>query len=161
MIPTEETTQELALYEPMLTHPAAWKARPGNVKQPLDFVGSTLRALDLEPRHLQQGDKIGRYRAFYVLPMALMGQPWGKQLGPDGWPEEDDEWITPQRLAARVQWAMTMPFRLRKELPDPRAFVDTALGRTAPESVRFAASAAESRAEGIGIVLASPAFNRM
>ena len=46
-------------------------------------------------------------------------------------------------------------------LPDPREFVETALGPDVPEAVRFAAKAAETRAEGVGLVLASPAFQRM
>ena len=90
-----------------------------------------------------------------------MGQSFGQPGGPDGWPEADVDWITPQRLSARLQWAMAVPFVLRKMLPDPREFVDTALGSSAPEAVKFAARAAETRAEGVGIVLASPAFQRM
>jgi uncharacterized protein (DUF1800 family) len=93
--------------------------------------------------------------------MALMGQPQGRPGGPDGFPEADIDWITPQRLAARLQWAMVMPFQLMRLLPDPRAFVEAALGPAAPEPVRFAARAAETRAEGVGLVLASPAFQRM
>ncbi len=151
----------MSLYEAMLSHPAAWAEPVGNVKQPVDFVGSALRALDLDPRHLSSGKSKKLHRGLFIFPMTLMGQPWGQQLGPDGWPESDEDWITPQRLAARVRWAMTAPFRLRKVLPDPREFVETALGRAAPESVRFAASAAENRVEGVGVVLASPAFQRM
>lgn len=93
--------------------------------------------------------------------MTLMGQSWGAPLGPDGWPEADDAWITPQRMAARLQWGMTAPFTIRRLLPDPREFVETALGRTVPEPVRFAAASAETRAEAVGLVLASPAFQRM
>ncbi len=56
---------------------------------------------------------------------------------------------------------MSVPHVLQRSLPDPREFVDVALGRDAPEAVRFAAGAAENRAEGIGLILASPAFQRM
>lgn len=144
----------------MLTHPAAWGDGPGNVKQPLDFVGSALRALDIVPGHLPVGNP-RRMRRLFDQPLILMGQPWGQPAGPDGWPEADADWITPQRLAARLGWAMTAPFALRGVLPDPRDFVQAALGRFAPEPVRFAAAAAETRAEGVGVVLASPAFQRL
>ena len=148
------------VYAAMLDHPAAWAAGPGNVKRPMDFIGSGLRALDIAPAHMPTG----RYRAMrtmFFTPLELMGQRWGRPEGPDGWPEDDPDWITPQRLAARLQWGMTVPFRLKKVLPDPRDFVETALGAAAPEPVRFAARAAETRAEGIGLVLAAPAFQRM
>lgn len=156
----EATGGDLAeVYAVLLDHPASWHEGPGNVKQPVDFVGSALRALDLVPRHIPEG--MGKLRRFFLGPMTLMGQSWAEPLGPDGWPEADEAWITPQRMAARLQWGMTVPFAIRRLLPDPRDFVESALGRAAPEPVRFAAAAAETRAEGVGVVLASPAFHRM
>lgn len=156
-----ETEGDLTqVYEALLAHPAAWAPGPGNVKWPMDFVGSGLRALDIVPRHMP----VGRYRQmrdFFFTPLALMGQSFGQPGGPDGSPEADVDWITPQRLSARLQWAISVPIRLRRVLPDPRDFVETALGSTAPETVRFAARAAETRVEGVGFVLASPAFQRM
>ncbi|MGK7754075.1 MULTISPECIES: DUF1800 domain-containing protein [unclassified Roseovarius] len=148
-----------AMYAAMLEHPAAWAEDGGNVKQPLDFMASSLRALDVSERHLSL-----KYRAvsrYFLNPLILMGQSWGAPPGPDGFPEDDAAWITPQRMAARLQWGMTVPFRLMRTLPDPRDFVEVALGPGAPEPVRFAARAAETRAEGVGLVLASPAFQRM
>lgn len=150
----------MQVYAAMLDHPAAWSRGVSNVKQPIDFIGSTLRALGIVPRHMP-GNDLPRMRELFLTPLALMGQDWGQPLGPDGWPEADNEWITPQRLAARLQWGMTAPFRLKRTLPDPREFVETALGANAPDEVRFAARAAESRPEGLGIILASPAFQRM
>ncbi|MEM8539303.1 MAG: DUF1800 domain-containing protein [Pseudomonadota bacterium] len=148
-----------AVYEVLLKHPAAWDLRPGNVKQPIDFIGSSLRALDLHARQMP-GEKLGKMQKFFYNPLVLMGQKIGQPAGPDGWPEEDADWISPQRLAARLQWAMFAPLRLRRSLPDPREFVDIALGPAATEQVQFAAKAAETRAEGVGIVLASAAFQR-
>ena len=157
----QETDGDLhAVYAVMLYHPAAWDVTHSNVKPPIDFIGSALRALDIVPRHLPLTHP-RRMRNTLLTPLALMGQQWGQTLGPDGWPEMDAEWITPQRLSARLQWAMSVPFLIRRVLPDPRVFVATALGSDAPDTVRFAASAATSRAEGVGLVLASPAFQRM
>ncbi len=150
--------QLLPVYAAMLEHPAAWSEGAGNVKQPMDFVTSGLRALDITPRHLPA--KPRAIMRQIMNPMTLMGQTWGAPPGPDGWPEADAAWITPQRMAARLQWGMSVPFRMMRQLPDPREFVETALGPDVPEAVRFAARAAETRAEGIGLVLASPAFQR-
>lgn len=147
------------VYAAMLDHPTAWSPERRNVKQPMDFIASSLRALDIHPKHIPLGD-IGKMRRLFANPMALMGQPPGQPGGPDGFPEADIDWITPQGLAARLQWAMVVPFQLMRVLPDPRAFVDRALGPNAPEPIRFAARAAETRAEGVGLVLAAPAFQR-
>ena len=89
-----------------------------------------------------------------------MGHAWEQPLAPNGFPEEAEAWITPQFLAARVTWALSAPEELMAELPDPRDFVRTALGPEVPQSVEFAASAAETRAAGIGLVLSSAAFQR-
>lgn len=150
----------MAVYETLLTHPASWGVDQGNVKQPIDFIGSSLRALDVHPRQMP-GNNPRRVRRFFYVPLILMGQDWGRPAGPDGWPEADEQWITPQRLAARLQWAMSAPIALRRTLPDPREFAEIALGPLAPEQVRFAAGAAETRPEGVGVILSSAAFQRM
>ena len=149
----------LAMTRAMLAHPAAWSGQQRNVKPPVDFIGSALRALEVTPRHLPLADP-KEMQHLFLAPLDLMGQPVGAPPGPDGWPEADADWITPQRLAARLSWAMTVPFQLRRVLPDPQDFAATALGAALPRDVRGAAARAETRAEGIGLVLSSPAFQR-
>lgn len=144
----------------MLEHSAAWLPERRNVKQPIDFVGSACRALAV-PADTLAGDKWPRIQKLVSLPLRLMGQTWEEPLGPDGWPEEDAEWITPQRFAARFDWAMSAPAGLLGRVPDPREFATVALGRDLPEAVRFAAEAAEDRRTGVGLILASPSFQRM
>ncbi|WP_420862835.1 DUF1800 domain-containing protein [Algirhabdus cladophorae] len=143
----------------MLDHPASWSLQAANVKLPFDFVTSSLRALAV-PERRYQGWKWKDALRIIGTPMRVMGQEWEVPLGPDGWPEEDAEWITPVGIAGRIQWAMTIPDKILQELPDPRDFVETALGPRAPQAVHFAAQSAETQAEGIGLVLASPAFQR-
>lgn len=157
----QETDGDLAaVTEAMLAHPKAWRKGGANVKQPIDFIGSTMRALAVPPENVPL-DQEGQMRNRFMTPLNLMGQLWERPIGPDGWDEEDSNWVTPQRIAARLQWAMVMPQVLRPDLPDPREFVETALGGQAPAVVRFAATNAESQVDGIGLILASPAFQRM
>lgn len=129
------------------------------MKPAFHFIASALRALGTPPEALGSLDeKTMRQRIMH--PMALMGHVWQKPDGPDGLSEADADWIIPQAIAARLQWAITIPQLLLPDLPDPRAFVTTALGDRVPPAVQFAADAAESRADGIGLILASPAFQR-
>lgn len=147
------------VYEAMLRHPMAWTDRNPNFKQPFEFVSSAARALNVHPRTVQSlTEKKMRQRFFD--PLRLMGHIWQRPSGPDGLDEDDSAWITPQGMAARLQWAVIVPSLLVPQLPDPREFVQTALGSRANDTVRFAAGAAESRADGIGLVLISPAFQR-
>ena len=143
----------------LLAHPAAWAPAPQKVKPPFDFVVSSLRALGLAPDALP-GDKPRRLKRLLLTPLEQMGQGWERPPGPDGWPEAAAAWITPPGMAGRIDWAMTAPEALMNGLPDPRDFARVALGETLPEPVAFAARAAESRAEAIGVVLSTPAFQR-
>lgn len=149
----------LAVYEMFLSHPAAWQDGPGNLRPPFDWVSAAVRALAVPAPELWPS-RHGRF--FGRLPGALarMGQPYEAPQGPDGWPEEDDFWVTPQGLAGRLQWALNAPRLLVDDLPDPRDFVNMALGPRVNDRLRFAAYAAESRADGIGLILASPEFQR-
>jgi len=149
----------LAVTAALLAAPAAWDPVAHKVKSPLAFVGSALRALAVPPQDIIQTDLRAARRRF-INPLIVMGQPWETPGGPDGWPEAASDWITPQFMAGRIQWAMNVPETLRPDLPDPRDFVLTALGHGAPEAVVFAAGAAEDRALGIGVTLASAAFQR-
>lgn len=149
----------MAVYAALLTHPSAWVPGLRNVKPPQAYVASACRALALTPDMIA-GFAPREIMRSIMVPTRLMGQPWQRASGPDGFTEEDTAWITPQGLSARVRWAMTVPARLRADLPDPRGFVDQALGGFATDPVRFAASAAETRADAIGLVLSSPAFQR-
>jgi uncharacterized protein (DUF1800 family) len=148
-----------AVYGAMLAHPAAWTGALAKVRQPFEFVLATLRALGFDgARVTQMGD--GPFRKLLVAPLALMGQPWQQPRGPDGWPEAPEAWITPQLLAQRVTWAMAAPARLMRDLPEPASVLPRALGAGADERVAWAALRAETRAEGLGVIFASPMFNR-
>lgn len=149
----------MAVYETLLNHPAAWAPAQVKIKQPFDFVASAVRALGV-PADTLTTLRHGQRRMAFFGPMKLMGQPWETPGGPDGWPEDAAHWITPQGLAARIQWAISAPSSFGTKLPDPRAFVETALVGQATDMTRFAAHAAETRWEGIGIILSSPEFQR-
>ncbi len=149
----------LRVTEALLDHPAAWAPEKRKVKWPFDYCASGLRALGVEGASVYVLDLQGVQRQF-KRPMTVMGQFWDDPPGPDGWPEPAEAWITPQGMAGRIDWAMRVPAEMLDELPDPRTFVETALGPRAAEPVRFAARAAESRRDGIGVILASTDFQR-
>lgn len=149
----------MQVYGALLEHPAAWVDELSNVKPHIDYVTSACRALAVSPKTIRSA-RIRDIRRAVVGPLRVMGQRWQRPSGPDGWPEEDEAWATPQGVAARLQWAISVPQLLKPQLPDPVGFVDTTLGAYATPAVRFAAEAAESRAEAIGLVLSAPAFQR-
>ncbi|MGR3433281.1 MAG: DUF1800 domain-containing protein [Shimia sp.] len=142
------------VYRAMLGHPMAWDPVLRNVRWPLEYVAAACRALGVTA--LRDADA----RRLIENPLRQMGQRHGQAPGPDGWDEADTAWITPVGIAARIGWAMRTPQALVDPLPDPRAFARTVLGPALPEPVAFAAGAAETGREGVGLVLAAPAFQR-
>lgn len=143
----------------MLRHPAAWRPEMKKARQPVDYLAATLVALGVSGRVLAEMPMRDVSR-FLVQPLRMMGQPFGQVPGPDGWPEDAAHWITPQGLAARLAWSLGAAKRLGDRAPDPRDFVGHALGDAASERLRWAVGAAETRAEGVALVLASAEFNR-
>jgi uncharacterized protein (DUF1800 family) len=139
--------------------PRAVAAPATKVRRPFELVVAGLRALGLSGADVATLAPAQANRHL-LAPMAAMGQPWLAPAGPDGFPEVAAAWITPQRLAARIDWAMTAPAALVPSLPDPRDFAVAALGGLAAGTLAAAVGGAETRAEGVGLVLASPAFNR-
>lgn len=148
-----------ATYEALLEHPAAWALHRDKVKQPYDFIVTSLRALGVRGRDLVALSHKRKQRLLR-MPMTRMGQRWEIPSGPDGWPEDAAHWISPVGMAARITWAMRLGHEDGLDLPDPRAFVTTALGPLAQQRTKFAAEAAETRKDGVGVVLASPDFQR-
>ncbi len=148
-----------ACYAAMLNHPSAWWPEAQKVRQPFDFIVACTRALGLRGRDLASLTTQD-YRRLLFNPLRVMGQSWQNPTGPDGWPDRAEDWIIPQTMAGRVTWAIGAPRRLMDPLPDPREVVHWALGPSADPAVVFAAGAAETRHDGIGVVFASAAFNR-
>jgi len=149
----------LAVSTALSEHPAANQAKLDKARQPFDFIVAALRALDIRGQQIT-GWNDGTLRRTALNPMAAMGQTWQEPNGPDGWEEDFSRWITPQALATRIDWGIQMPRRLRKDLPDARSFVGMALADMADDDLLRLVARSETEVEGIGLVLASPRFNR-
>lgn len=157
-----EDTALLPMLTVLLSDPGALRGPLEKARQPFDFMASSLRGLGLGGAAvLRMGAK--PFRRAIREPMLLMGQDWETPRGPDGWPEAASAWITPQGLAARITWAMEQPGLLVAAggMPDPAGFAAHVLGDLADQDdLATWAARSESPREGVGLVLASPAFNR-
>ncbi|MBM2575063.1 DUF1800 domain-containing protein [Jannaschia sp. Os4] len=147
----------MAVYAAMLDHPAAWAPERAKMRRPLEMIAAGLRALGRDDALLRADAQTKR--RVVTRPMLQMGQDLPRPPGPQGWPDEAVAWATPQNFAARLDWALRAP-GWTGEVPDPRAFAEAALGPLLADRTRFAAGAAESREEGVALVLTSPEFQR-
>lgn len=148
-----------SLYAALMDGPELWSHFRQKVRQPFDFLVAALRALGLDQQRVLDLP-MRQVNARLIRPLTNMGQEWAMPRGPDGWPEAAESWATPQGIALRIDWAMRQPRVLVPKLPDPRDFLQAALGETASEALKWAVPRAESAREGLMIVLASADFNR-
>lgn len=140
-------------------HPELTKNFRAKARQPFDLIATGFRALGIGADRVRSMDEKETNRMLFSQ-LAMMGQPFHRARGPDGWPELASNWINPQTLAARIAWGLRMPSQFVDPLPDPRQFLSTALGSTVSEALARAVPRAESAREGIALVLASTDFNR-
>lgn len=149
----------MATYTALLNHPLAFQNFGQKAKRPDEFLISAVRALEIPAKSFLslKERKAGQY---FFGPMAAMGMRHQRPTGPDGWPEELDAWLSPQGLAARIQWSMAVPGQIRKPLPDANAFLKVALADAASPDLTWAVSVSETKREAIGLIFASPEFNR-
>jgi len=155
----------MAVYQVLLTHPAALDAPLSKVRWPSDYVVAGLRALGVDGAEVMALDD-GPFRREVMKSVAAMGMPWFKPSGPNGFSEEADAWINPPLLAARIAWSMTMPLAVlgtKKAMTpalDPRVLVDIVLGDRVSPPLRQAVGRAENKVQGLGLILASTEMNR-
>lgn len=148
----------MAVYGALLDHPAAWVTERGKLRGPMEWMAACARAMDI-PSDVIMGLSGAETRQLLMAPMAQMGEAWESVPSPAGHDADSAYWATPQRLAARITWAMALAQQW-PGLREPAAFLDSALGDAASDPLRRAAMGAESRAQAVGVILASPDFNR-
>ena len=130
-----------------------------SAKRPFEYISSAIVALGMTGDQIIQLSSKEQIGLFW-RPLQAMGQPFLSPPGPDGWSEDPKAWITPQGLATRISWSIAVANLIQNRIDDPRAFLETTLGDQAGQNLTAAVAAAEDRATGIALVLASSEFNR-
>ena len=135
----------------LIAQPAAWTPLQ-KVRSPMDLAFAAFRAG--LPAPIMQAAAAGPLQGV----LSSLGQPVFNAVQPSGWPDVAAEWIGPEAMMRRIDWAYA--FAQRPELPDPAQLAEIALGPLAPERLAQDLRQAGSRREGITLLLASPEFQR-
>lgn len=147
----------MAVYKVLLTHPASAEPQRDKVKWPVEYVISAIRALDLGKVLADLPAK--DFNGGIIAPMQSMGQDLFRPAGPDGWSEDGGDWITPATLTARIEWAVALAEEYAQGT-DPRALLAEVLGEDVSPELQIAVSGAETKWEGVALLLVSAEFNR-
>lgn len=140
----------LALAQALFAHPLAWKAEHApKFKRPEDLVLSAHRTLRV-PLTAFEGQ---------IYAVQLMGQPLSRAPSPQGWPDRTEDWLSPDALLKRVQWADRFS-RLFGGQIDARALSAQSMGEDLSDNTREQVARADSGAQALALWLASPEFQR-
>jgi uncharacterized protein (DUF1800 family) len=151
--------QLMPVYEALLSRPEVSDPALTKARWPQDYIVTGLRALGVTGADLP-GLAEGPFRRTVIKALAGMGQPWLMPPGPNGFSEAAEDWINPPYLAARISWSMNVPNDVLGPLPEPVAILARALGDRASPALATAVSRAETKVEGLGLILASAELNR-
>jgi uncharacterized protein (DUF1800 family) len=139
----------LKVYDAMLESPEAWSQPLAKFKTPADYIYSSYRALGLPPR-----DKRRTLQAFEAL-----GQRNLQPGSPAGWPDTGADWDGSSALLKRIAWADALAQRMG-DARNARELGPQLLGTTLSGETARAIARAESGAQALTLLLASPEFMR-
>jgi uncharacterized protein (DUF1800 family) len=137
------------LAKTLVLSPEAWSPQAQKFKTPYEFMVSSWRAAGAAPDDVAQ-----------VAPILTgMGQKPFSAPSPKGWPEDAEVWCAPDAVIKRMAWSQALAAQALNGR-DPVQLAHDALGARLTPLVATAIARAETREEGLAILLMSPEFQR-
>jgi len=131
----------------LVSLPAAWQPG-GKFKTPQELVISSMRALSLEADAMPG----------LVGVLGGLGQPLWNAPAPNGWSDRAADWVAPEAMMRRVDWAYGFAGRVGEN--DPVVLADAVLGPLLHDDTLTAMRRAGSRRDAMTLLLTSPDFQR-
>ncbi len=138
-----------SVYRALIDAPEAWAEPLAKFKTPSDYIYSSYRALQLP---VPYGPKA-------LAPFELLGQRNFSPGSPAGWPNRAADWDGSASLLKRIEWADQLGQRLGSHVAGAEHAAQS-LGGTLGDRTRNAINHAESGAQALTLLLASPEFMR-
>jgi len=138
-----------ALYRTLVESPESWEPRLAKLKTPEEFVLSTARVLNLGERIVARGRDAG---------ISTMGQRVQAAPSPAGWPDRAEEWLGPEAVWKRVEWATRLAERVGQL--DARSIARASLGPLLTPATATQIERAADAAQALTLLLMSPEFQR-
>ena len=137
------------LYRALLDSPQAWEQPLAKFKTPSDYIHSSFRALGVPVDDSRRA----------LQPFEVLGQRNLAPGSPAGWPDRSADWDGSSAVLKRVEWADAAGQRLGASR-NARELADAVLGGTLSDATRTAIARADSGAQALTLLLASPEFMR-
>ena len=133
----------------LLDAPESWVRTPGKVRTPYEFLVATNRLLGHLPE--DPGQVVG--------PLNLMGMGLWSPPGPNGFPDQASAWASPEGMKLRLDFCAQVASKI-KDPPNPSDLLEALCGGGPSPESREAISRAESRQQGLALLLMSPEMQR-
>jgi uncharacterized protein (DUF1800 family) len=139
-----------SLARALVDAPEAWAGAPAKLKSPEEFVVSTARLLGLGEQAFARAPDGG---------VGTLGQRVQAAPSPAGWPDRAEEWLGPDAVWKRVEWATRIAERMGRQL-DARALAEASLGPLLGARTRIEVERAADGPQALALLLLAPEFQR-
>lgn len=120
---------------------------PEKLRSPQEFLVAALRATGVRPPVPQMLNSLN-----------ALGQPLWAPPAPNGFPDVQNHWVNPEGIKVRLETTAALA-RQEKNVQSPVDILDAVLPQASNET-RQAVARAESRVQGLALMLMSPEFQR-
>ncbi len=134
-----------ALANALIDADEAWSPPLSKMRTPEQFLLCAMRAIDRMPD--DPGAVLGA--------LNTLGMPLWQPPGPNGWPDTVANWASPEGMKLRLDVSAQIADRV-KDLVNPTEVLDAIAGEAASRETRQAVARAESRQQGLALLLMSP-----
>ena len=138
-----------AVYKALVESPEAWEQPLAKFKTPADYIYSSYRALGIPLREKRRA----------LQPFEALGQRNLMPGSPAGWPDASADWDGSSALLKRIAWADVVAQRMG-DARNARELAPQLLGGTLGDDTAKAIARAESGAQALTLLMASPEFMR-
>ena len=138
------------LYRSLLDSPEAWLPAPAKLKSPEEWVLSCVRVLRLGHAAFAHAPDAG---------IGALGQRLQAAPSPAGWPDKAEEWLGPDAVWKRVEWATRVAERVGGTV-DARALAHASLGPLLSSGTARQIERAADAPQALALLLLSPEYQR-
>ncbi|TIS49541.1 DUF1800 family protein [Mesorhizobium sp.] len=139
-----------ALALALVDMPEAWSMPLAKLRSPFDYVMALRRAV---------GPSAGKEPQRTLGWLRALGEPLWQPPGPNGFPDRSDSWISAEGMKTRLDIAWQAA-KQASDIANPDQLLDALVGASASAETREAITRAESKQQGLALLLMAPEFQR-
>lgn len=130
--------------------PEAWSLPLTKLRSPLDYAVAVRRAI---------GSTTGKEPQRTLRWLRALGEPLWQPPGPNGFSDRTDSWASAEGLKTRLDIAWQAA-RQASDIGNPDDMLSAVIGASASAETRQAIARAESKQQGLALLLMAPEFQR-